>query len=84
MEDFIYRYQVALILIGLDIIGWLLNKGFEAVKDILIEIRLDLKSEKEERQTLRAEFEAHKAACEARRAADPHLHYRMSDNGHGG
>lgn len=66
MEDFIYKYQVALILVGLTIIGWLLNKGFESVKELLIGILGAISKETDARQELRAEFEAHKAACAIR------------------
>lgn len=79
IANFAYAWMSALIVLGLGIIAWLLNKGFETVKDILNGILAALSSEKDERMALRTEFEAHKAACEARRAADPHLHHRLTD-----
>lgn len=78
IANFAYAWMSALIVLGLGVIAWLLNKGFEAVKDILTGIREDLNSEKNERQALRTEFEAHKAACAARRDADPLLHHRLA------
>lgn len=79
IANFAYAWMSALIVLGLGVIAWLLNKGFETVKEILNGILAALSSEKDERMALRTDFEKHVAACEARRSVDPHLHRRVTD-----
>jgi divalent metal cation (Fe/Co/Zn/Cd) transporter len=79
IESFAYAWMSALIVLGLAVIAWLLNKGFETIKEVLNRILDALSSEKEERMAVNSKLEAHIAACEARRAVDPHLHHRITD-----
>lgn len=87
IANFAYAWMSALIVVGLAAIVWLLNKAFDFLKATFNEITETLKGilkalsdEKDERMSLRSDFESHKAACEARRSVDPHLHHRITDH----
>lgn len=71
VEELTYFIMSALIVVGMAAIGWLLNKGFEAIKEQLVAIRIALNTEHEERLKLRAEMQTMQRVCDERHGV-PH------------
>jgi hypothetical protein len=77
-EELTYLLMSALVVIGITVIGYLLNKGFENVREQLKSIHDALKAEHAERERLSTELTAMRRVCDERHGIP---HRRFNDCG---
>jgi len=65
-DDPVYIFMSALIVLGIAVIGWLLNKGFNSIVSQLHAIQQTLDNEQVKRTQLESKVETIKAVCDER------------------